>query len=344
MKRVAIAVVMLLALAALLWWWYWRGAEREQVLPVLYGNIEIREARLAFNGDQKVARVLVDEGDQVTAGQLLAELDTSRLSADVDARMAAAKAQEQAVLRLRNGTRPEEIQRTQAALEVSQVRLANAQRSLKRAEEAIATGAVSRQQLDDAQSAADSAAADVTSARAALRLAEIGPRTEDIAEADAQLNRLRAELKLSERRLADSRLYAPGNGIIRTRVVEVGEMTSPSQPAFSLSLTDQKWVRAYVSEPDLGRVKPGAAASVLSDSFPGKEYAGWVGHISPQAEFTPKSVQTEELRTALVYEVRVYVKDPDEELRLGMPVTVRLHEGRPATSPSTQASRVHEGT
>jgi HlyD family secretion protein len=108
-------------------------------------------------------------------------------------------------------------------------------------------------------------------------------------------------------------------------------MASPLRPVFSLAITDPKWVRAYVSEPDLGKVRPGMAASVAVDSFPGRRFDGWVGFISPVAEFTPKAVQTEELRTSLVYEVRVFVKDPADELRLGMPATVTLppEQGNP---------------
>jgi HlyD family secretion protein len=101
-------------------------------------------------------------------------------------------------------------------------------------------------------------------------------------------------------------------------------MASPQKPVFSLAITDPKWVRAYVSERDLGKVRPGMAAAVAVDSFPGRRFDGWVGFVSPVAEFTPKAVQTEELRTSLVYEVRVFVKDPSDELRLGMPATVYL--------------------
>jgi HlyD family secretion protein len=101
-------------------------------------------------------------------------------------------------------------------------------------------------------------------------------------------------------------------------------MVSPQRPVFSLALIDPKWIRAYVSEKDLGKVRPGAVASVTVDSFPDRRFAGWVGFISPVAEFTPKAVQTTELRTSLVYEVRVFVKDPADELRLGMPATVSL--------------------
>jgi len=105
-------------------------------------------------------------------------------------------------------------------------------------------------------------------------------------------------------------------------------MASPQKPVFSLAITDPKWVRAYVSEPDLGQVHPGMAASAAVDSFPERRFDGWVGFISPVAEFTPKTVQTEELRTSLVYEVRVFVKDPSDVLRLGLPATVYLPLGQ----------------
>jgi HlyD family secretion protein len=102
-------------------------------------------------------------------------------------------------------------------------------------------------------------------------------------------------------------------------------MASPQKPVFTLAITNPKWVRAYVSEPDLGKLHEGMAAAIAVDSFPGRRFEGWVGFISPVAEFTPKAVQTEELRTSLVYEVRVFVQDPSDVLRLGMPATVYLN-------------------
>src|SRR5262249_45448366 len=132
------------------------------------------------------------------------------------------------------------------------------------------------------------------------------------------------QLALLRQQRADAQVVAPSNAVVRTRLLEPGEMSSPQKPVFTLAITDPKWVRAYVSEPDLGKVRPGMTASVTVDSFPDREFEGWVGFISPVAEFTPKAVQTEELRTSLVYEVRVFVKDPRDELRLGMPATVTL--------------------
>jgi HlyD family secretion protein len=166
--------------------------------------------------------------------------------------------------------------------------------------------------------------------RKALDLAEIGPRKEDIAQAEAQLSMYEHQVSLLKQQLADAVLVAPVTDnkdlryVVRSRLLEPGDMSSPQRPVFSLAITDPKWVRAYVSEPDLGKVHPGMAAQVMVDSFPDKRFEGWVGFISPVAEFTPKSVQTNELRTSLVYEVRVFVKDPSDQLRLGMPATVFL--------------------
>jgi HlyD family secretion protein len=158
----------------------------------------------------------------------------------------------------------------------------------------------------------------------ALALTIAGPRPEEVAEAEARLRAAEAQLALLQQQLADAQLVAPVHGTVRTRLMEPGEMASPQKPVFSLAVTDPKWVRAYVSEPDLGKVSPGMAASVMVDSFPQRRFEGWVGFISPIAEFTPKTVQTTELRTSLVYEVRVFVKDPEDALRLGMPATVSL--------------------
>lgn len=124
------------------------------------------------------------------------------------------------------------------------------------------------------------------------------------------------------------------DAVVRTRLMEPGEMASPQKAVFSLAIIDPKWVRAYVSEVDLGKIHPGMKASVAVDSFPDRRFEGWIGFISPVAEFTPKIVQTDELRTTLVYEVRVFVKDPSDDLRLGMPATVLLTPSQISKTPA----------
>jgi HlyD family secretion protein len=178
------------------------------------------------------------------------------------------------------------------------------------------------------------ARAKVDATQKALDLLIAGSRVEDIAQAEAQLRGTKAQLDLLRKQLADAELKSPENGIIRSRLMEPGEMASPTRPVFSLAVLDPKWVRAYVSEARLGHVRIGMDAKVRVDSFPGRDLEGWVGFISPVAEFTPKTVQTEELRPSLVYEVRVFTKDPDNILRVGMPATVRLSLDAAATTPS----------
>jgi HlyD family secretion protein len=133
-----------------------------------------------------------------------------------------------------------------------------------------------------------------------------------------------SQLDLVRRKMADTDLIAPCDAVVRSRLLEPGEMATPQRPVLNLAIADPKWVRAYVSEPDLGKIHTGMKASISTDSFPARPLSGWVGFIASTAQFTPKPIQTEELRSSLVYEIRVFVQDPQDEMRLGMPATVRL--------------------
>jgi membrane fusion protein PltH len=328
MKRTILIVLFILVIgaAAGLTWWLTQHERTPREL-VLYGNVDLRQVQLSFNNSERIAAVLVQEGDRVRQGQLLARLDTRRLEPQVAHAEAQAAAQRQVVQRLRNGSRPEEIAQARANVDSAKADAVNAQRQyerIKNAAEMSAGRAVRQQDVDAAKAALQVAEAKLAVNQRALELSVIGPRKEDIAEAEATLRADEAQLALLRQQLVDAQLLAPMDAVVRTRILEPGEMVSPQKPVFSLAITDPKWVRAYVSESDLGKIHEGMAASVAVDSFPKRRFDGWVGFISPVAEFTPKAVQTEELRTSLVYEVRVFVKDPANELRLGMPATVYL--------------------
>ncbi|HEY9064162.1 MAG TPA: HlyD family efflux transporter periplasmic adaptor subunit, partial [Burkholderiaceae bacterium] len=157
-----------------------------------------------------------------------------------------------------------------------------------------------------------------------------GARVEDVAQAQAQLEVTRAEQALLKHQLDEATLKAPLDAVVRARLLEPGDMASPQRPAYTLAVTQPKWVRAYLPENRLAQVRPGMAASIAIDGQPDSRLSGKVGSISSVAEFTPKTVQTEELRTSLVYELRVLVDDPQDLLRLGMPATVRLALAPPA--------------
>lgn len=296
---------------------------------VLHGNTDMRQVELAFNDAERIEEIRVDEGDRVKKGQLLARLSASRLKSRLAASEAQVMAQAQVVAALRAGSRPEEIKRLEAQVEAARIQAANAADNYKRLAPLAKENLAPRQQADDARAARDAAAAQVRALSQSLDLAVAGPREEDILAAEARLAALEAERDLVGKMLADTELFAPSDGVIRNRILEVGDMASPQRPVLTLALTDPIWVRAYVSEPDLGRVRPGLKASVTTDSFPGKSYAGWVGYVSPTAEFTPKWVEVPEVRTRLVYQVRVWVENPEGELRLGMPATVFIPLNQP---------------
>ena len=329
MRRVVwvVALVVVMGLAAGLAWWLNRRESAPREL-VVYGNVDLRQVELSFNNSERIAAVLVQEGDRVRQGQLVARLDTRRLEPQVAQAEAQAAAQQQVVKRLRSGSRPEEIAQARANVESAKADAVNARQQyerIKSAAEMSAGRAVRQQDVDSARAALQVAEAKLAVNERALELAVTGPRKEDIAEAEARLRANEAQVALLRQQLMDAQLLAPTDAVVRTRILEPGEMASPQKPVFSLAITDPKWVRAYVSESNLGEIHEGMAAAVAVDSFPQRRFEGWVGFISPVAEFTPKSVQTEELRTSLVYEVRVFVKDPSDELRLGMPATVYLN-------------------
>lgn len=267
-------IVLVLALAGgAAWWLTHREAAPTELL--LYGNVDLRQVDLAFNNNERVTQVLVDEGAHVRAGDVLARVDTSRLT-------------------------PQAAQAA-ANVEADKVNVANAQLQYGRLATLFASSggrAVAKQDYDNAKATLD------------------GARARQDAD-EAQLALLQQELK-------DAQLFAPTNATVRSRLMEPGDMASPARPVFTLAVTDPKWVRVYVSETDLGKVRPGMQASVAVDSFPGQRFPGWVGYVSSVAEFTPKNIETPELRTSLVYEVRVFVHDPGDDLRLGMPATVHI--------------------
>ncbi|TCR59339.1 HlyD family efflux transporter periplasmic adaptor subunit [Bosea sp. BK604] len=322
--RILLVLAILGAAGGGAWWYLHRPKTGDEL--TLYGNVDLRQASLAFNGNERIAAVLVEEGDIVRAGQVLARLDTSRLKPQVAQAEAALASQKAVLLKLRNGTRPEEIEQARSNLNSARADYVNASAQYERRRN-LSAASVSQQELDIARASAEMANARLAVAKSALDLALVGPRIEDIKQAEAQVQASEAQLALIQQQLVDAELKAPFEAIVRSRLMEPGEMASPMRPVFSVAERSTKWVRSYVPEPKLGHIRPGERTQVISDSFPDKPLDGWIGFISPVAEFTPKTVQTEDLRTSLVYEVRVFVEDPADVLRLGMPATVRLLPG-----------------
>jgi HlyD family secretion protein len=304
---------------------YFTYLPRDESHLILQGNIDVRQVNLSFKVDGRIETLAVDEGDPVKAGQIIATLD-KRYFYDA-LRVERAKRDNLAAVlaRLEHGSRPEEIAQARAQLAQQQANLTMARANLKRGMELKDSGGISKEELDVRRENVAVGEANVKFAEQALRLAEIGPRQEDIEAARAQLHQQEAVVIQAERRLADSDLIAPNDGIILTRAREKGAIVQPGETVFTLTLSSPVWVRTYVNERDLGRVRPNMAAEVRTDSAPDKIYLARIGFISPTAEFTPKTVETRELRTDLVYRLRVVVDNPDGGLRQGMPVTVTLN-------------------
>ena len=298
------------------------AASRELTLS---GNVDLREVTLAFRQSDRIADIFVEEGDAVEPGQVLARLDTSETELTLQKTEAQIAAQQSTVDKLHNGTRSEEIRQAEARLRSAKAAADNAA-GVYRRRQAIydSVEGISLQEFDNARSDAEAKQAAMHEAAEALQEAQNGSREEDVRAAEATLQSLEKERDRENYVLAQYELKAPAAGVIRSRLLEPGDMASPSAPVFKLSLLDKKWVRAYVSETDLGRIYEGQPAKVYIDSQMDAPIDGQVGYISDTAEFTPKTVQTDELRTALVYEVRVYVTDEANVLRLGMPATVKI--------------------
>ncbi|MDQ7073227.1 MAG: efflux RND transporter periplasmic adaptor subunit [Gammaproteobacteria bacterium] len=245
---------------------------------------------------------------------------------------------QQTLAKLEAGSRKEEINKARAEYTAAKVRHKSLLDSYERLKPLLQKNLVSPDELEKAQSLADAAKAEKEAIRQALILLEAGPRKEDIAIAKALVKSSEAKVKLAQQKINDTYLYAPDDGIIRNRILEPGDMAFPQTAVMTLAFIDPVWVRAYLPEIALGKIKLGSPATIYTDSYPDKTYAGWVGYISPTAEFTPKVVQTEELRTRLVYSVKVFACNPQDELRLGMPVTVKIATDTPPAQQTVNTS------
>jgi HlyD family secretion protein len=323
MKRpLLVAIVLALVAGGYLGYQRWTGVDDAGALR-LYGNVDIREVQLGFRVAGRLVAMQLEEGDRVSAGDLLAVLDDRPLREALAVAEAGVSEAQANLDRARHGSRPQEIQRAQAMVEEAEAALGNAEKRLQRERELFEDGLNSKRALDDAVAEQEQAAARLRANREALALAEEGFRAEDIAAAAATLAAAQARRDQATTQVDDTRLYAPSSGVIQVRAREPGAMVAVGEPVYTLSLTENVYVRAYVSERHLGQVQPGAEVTVSSDSGD-RVYRGQVGFVSPRAEFTPKTVETPELRTDLVYRLRIVVEEPDARLRQGMPVTVQV--------------------
>lgn len=327
-KKVIAIVLVILALVIISFWvWKYNNKNQKDNDLTLYGNVDIRQVSLAFEQSGRIEKLLVQEGDKVKAGQVLATLNTNSLEIQAKQAQAQLKAQQETIVKQQVGARPEEISQAQAQLASTQADLDKANKNLQRLQILVSSTdgrAISQQELDYAKSNQHSAEAAVRERQANLELIIKGARKEDREATKAQYEVTKANLDLINYNLTQAELKSPVNAVVRARLQEVGDMTTAQKTVYTLALTDPKWVRVYANEKDLSSIHMGGTAQVIRDSYPNQPINGKIGYISSVAEFTPKTVQTDEIRTTLVYEVRVYVNDPNDQLKMGQPVTVKV--------------------
>ena len=327
MKKRLIPIIVLLALAGAGATFGLHARQDGKSGPLtLYGNVDIRAVNLSFRVGGRLTALNADEGDAIEAGQILGEIDRAPFEnalAEAEASVSMRKAN---LTLLEAGYRAEEIAQARSELINRTAAYEYAEQYYQRQAGLLHTNAISVDQADNAKTSRDQARASMQAARDKVLQYEAGYRPEEIAAAKASLSQAEASLSQAKLNLADATLASPSEGTILTRVVEPGTVLAAGSAVFTLSLTRPVWIRAYVDETNLGRAVPGKQVSVATDARPGRPYTGNIGFVSPTAEFTPKSVQTPELRTNLVYRLRIIVADPDDALRQGMPATITIPE------------------
>lgn len=289
------------------------------------GTVEATDAALGFQVPGRVEWIGPREGDRVKAGDTLARLDRTELMArraQAQAQLGAARA---LLSELEAGARSEELAQAREAVRVATERVTDAQRDFDRVRRLLQGGAVAQEVFDKARLALDIATAQRNQAQEQLKLVEAGPRQERITGQRAMVAQGEAAVRQADAALENAVIRAPFAGLVAVRDREPGETVGAGAPVLTIVDLDDRWIRIYVSENEIGAVSIGEAATITSDTYAGKTYAGTVSFIASQAEFTPRNVQTTEERVKLVYAVKVRITgDALNELKPGMPADVKL--------------------
>lgn len=331
MKRLIPVVILLVAATAAGIYFYPRLTKKSAPANeiTLSGNIEAHESLISFKVQGRIFDLPVEEGQQVEEGALLARLEDADFRQKVRIDEAAVNVSESNLALLLAGTREQEIKASQQAMIDAQADLQQKKLDNGRAELLFAKDEVTAQDRDLAETAVKRAQAEFKAAQERYNESVEGSRKEDIAIARANLTEANADLGLSRIDESYTTLRAPTSGVITVREAELGEVVGPGSPVVTLADLDHIWLRAYIAETDLGRIHWGQEATITTDTYPGKKYHGRISFISPDAEFTPKSVQTYQERVTLVYRIKIDIDNPKNELKPGMPADAHLQLAAP---------------
>lgn len=324
MKRASIWLLALSIFPLLLAFrWPWQSVDESRQIE-LSGTVEAREIDLAFQVGGRIATLRVDEGDSVQIEQEVATLDAHDFELTLSNAIAQTEAAQAALAALRAGTRIQELRVAEAQLAKAQADLDYIRVEFKRIADLVAKKLAAQDQLDQARQRQNVALAGVEQALQNLALLREGPRREDIDQAAATLRARQATAETARRQLEYTRLQSPVAGMVSVRLAEAGEIVSPGKTVLRIAELSRPWVRAYLNEKDLTRVRLGQAAQIRIDGLPDKVFEGRLAFISPTAEFTPKTVETHALRVDMVYRVKVQVDNPNGVLKLGQPADIVL--------------------
>ncbi|QDM01437.1 HlyD family efflux transporter periplasmic adaptor subunit [Aliarcobacter butzleri] len=288
-----------------------------------YGNIDTRTVNVGFRFLGKIENITKDEGEIVKKDEVLVKLDTASLEKSLEELNEKIFASKLELSKLQTGYRQEEILEAKAAMEEAIENLNKTKDTYNRQANLFKTKSTSEENFTISLLNYKQALATLDKAKALYELRKNGYRNEDIKIQESNLKSLEIQAEKIKIDLNDSVIKAPVDGVILTRFKEIGAITNAGESILEIAKTDEFWVRAYIDEKNLGNIKPGLKMSIQTDSR-SENYEGVIGFISPVAEFTPKNIETQELRADLVYSFRVIVKNPDDKIRQGMPVTLKI--------------------
>jgi len=322
-------VLLLGAVAALGVWLYWENNQTEPGTLRLSGHIEATETDLGFKVPGKIAAIHFEEGEEVQAGEVVAELESQDLRRELDAaraRLAAARAN---LTKLEAGYRPQEVREAQAAVAQARADYDDKAKDYRRMQNLFERRVVPASTRDKAEAAYLMAQESLRRAQENYDLLKAGYRQEDIDAARAELSQAQASLELAETRLGYATISSPVTGVVLARPMEPGQVAAVGATVLTLGDLDHAYFEGYIPETDLARVHYKQKAAVTTDTYPGKRYPAWVSYIASKAEFTPKSVETYKERITLVYRTKIRVENPQHELKPGMPAQAMIFLDQP---------------
>jgi HlyD family secretion protein len=324
MKRILLIVLIAVVIAGLLYTFFTRDKKEGNDFIKVSGNIEATEVDVGFKISGRIVSRFFEEGDWVDQGKVLAKLDDEDLRNRLEVARATLMSAQARLSKLFAGSRPEEIREAEANLNQARFDMENKETQYERMKSLFEKRVIPKETLDNAEAVFKIAKASYQKATENYLLVKEGPRKEDIEDARAQVEQARASVKLNETQLSYTTIYSPISGVVLVKSGEIGEVVNPGTSIVTLADIKNIWLKAYIPETDLSRVKWGQEVIVTTDLHPKKEYRGKVSFISSQSEFTPKQIQTEKERVNLVYRIKVDIPNPDRELKPGMPADGKI--------------------